>query len=162
MRQEIRDYLKEFKVNVPEFELMESPYGKEIGFALVNEVQQPEPGDDPIKKLIYGAVSQKFNPATKQFDINLDQVEERVLSEVSIKMTSFIESNIEAAKPRQTALWRWFAQNPPTPPVLEGLFLLYKYVAPRCSSDRMTYIDSDKTHMKNALLILEAMHKRYS
>ena len=161
MNQEIAEYVKEFQLNTPTFTISIVPMDtNSLKIIPLNKAQEPDPGTDPIKNMVHTLIEQRFDTETLRFKIDTSQLEDRVNENIRTVMMRFLETNLDATKPRQTKLWRWLRGNS-SPPVVEGLLLLYKYVYPHCSKNQMRWVGNDTVHLKNAILILEAMHKRY-
>jgi len=155
MKTEIREYLDSFKTSKAIFKVEST--GK---LSLIHQVPKPPHEDDVIKQIVYDIVEERFYPEYSKYRINYNDVENRIEITIQGRMLRFLALNMETVAPTQTKLFKWLRENRSSPPVYEGLYELYRYIAPMC--DDMKFIGEDVRHRKNVVSILEAMMARYN
>ena len=156
MRQEVIDYLETFTLSKPIFNM--DPEGT---LNLKSPAQKPSHDEDPIKRLVHEAYEERFDMGLMKYRYNRDEIQHKVDSGVRESMFNFLKQNMDTPMPHHTKLYKWLRENSGNSVVFEGMYLLYKYIAPKCNDD-MRFIGDNEQDLKNVILILEAMMARYN
>lgn len=158
------EYTKDFQCSEPIFKLSVSKDRSEIHSELLNEPVSPSPIEgDVLSELVCYEFSQSFNLKKKVFEINLEHIAEKAMASLRHHMRSLVEWNLDTKAPKQSKLYRWMRSNmEDTDAINSGLLLLYKYA--RQNGFQPLNINlriKHDEHLRNILLILEAMREKY-
>jgi hypothetical protein len=159
---DIREYIYQFKPSRAIFAIKPDTRYSSLEFNLekCEEMMEPDPGDDVIKKLVNRVVDQEWVAKDRRFAVDVPHTEERVLNALHSSILQFLDNNMDNQRPRQTNLYRWVSTNRGSR--FQHIYTeLYKYIVPLCDS-RMTVHEQHALHKKNVILILQALQEKHS
>ena len=162
----LQTYIDELRPSRAVFKLEINHYGDTIVAKPVKDteiVEQKLSEKNVLRDLVYANRKETLILSDRFYRIDTISVEKGCVDDVKEALKGFLEYSGKFRNPRQSKLWKFIYRTNSMSNVdkIEGFLLLYRYLRENGMSDdgRTNYTDSK--HVKNALVILEAMREKY-
>lgn len=156
-------YIENFGCSEPIFNLTLNSRNDRVDASLQETYLPTAIEGDPLSELVVKMYNESFDIGQKTFYIDKEYIARRALHEVLSNMATFVESNLDTKKPKLSKLYKFIRNVGYSNELLMPTIVhLYKYIYPHTYNTTFQPLNIEgKKHTDNALLILEALRKKY-
>ena len=154
----LEPYIMDLTPSKPIFSVKLNDSRTRIETNILYPAQNDKDSKDPLKVLAVDCFQEIFK--VTQFVVQTEAVEQNMLGQIVRDLGFFLEQHLPARKTRQTKLWKWVKhEHKRTDEILTAFIHLWKYREGNISNQPDENLK--QPHIKNILLILEAMRTKY-